>query len=117
MLLRDGDACSVVLSVGCENASNEKGERLIWSELLLARQLTKSTVLSAQRSILDKSADLPSAYFPRRSTRQFVPCGTLAHVHWPAFSEPSTRPPSLSRDFPIRNARARAWAREPCNPS
>src|SRR5580704_10036334 len=55
-----------------------------------ARQLTKSTVLSAQVSILDISADLPSAYFPRRSTRQFLPCGTLAHVHWPAFSAPST---------------------------
>jgi hypothetical protein len=36
--------------------------------LLLARQLTRSTVLSAQISILGKSADLPSAYFPRRST-------------------------------------------------
>jgi hypothetical protein len=35
---------------------------------LLARQLTKSTVLSAQISTLDTSADLPSAYFPRRST-------------------------------------------------
>jgi hypothetical protein len=32
------------------------------------RQLTKSTVLSAQISTLDTSADLPSAYFPRRST-------------------------------------------------
>jgi hypothetical protein len=35
---------------------------------LLARQLTKSIVLSAQISKLDRSADLPSAYFPRRST-------------------------------------------------
>jgi hypothetical protein len=52
-------------SVGYEN---EKGERQIWLELLLARQLTRSTVLSAQISILDTSADLPSAYFPRRST-------------------------------------------------
>jgi hypothetical protein len=55
-------------SVGYENKVNEKGERLIWLELLLARQLTKSTVLSAQISTLDTSADLPSAYFPRRST-------------------------------------------------
>src|ERR1700678_3491256 len=38
----------------------------------------------------EESADLPSAYFPRRSTRQFLPCGSLAHVHWPAFSAPST---------------------------
>jgi hypothetical protein len=55
-------------SVGYENKTNEKGERLFWLELLLARQLTRSTVLSAQISILDTSADLPSAYFPRRST-------------------------------------------------
>jgi hypothetical protein len=55
-------------SVGYESATNEKGERLIWLELLLARQLTRSTVLSAQTSKLDTSADLPSAYFPRRST-------------------------------------------------
>jgi hypothetical protein len=34
----------------------------------LALQLTKSTVLSAQISTLDRSADLPSAYFPSRST-------------------------------------------------
>jgi hypothetical protein len=54
--------------VGYENKRNEKGERLIWLELLLARQLTRSTVLSTQISILVKSADLPSAYFPRRST-------------------------------------------------
>jgi hypothetical protein len=54
-------------SVGYENEANEKGERLIWLELLLARQLTRSTVLSAQISIWDTSADLPSAYFPRRS--------------------------------------------------
>ena len=54
-------------SVGYENKSNERGERLIWLELLLARQLTRSTVLSAQISIWDTSADLPSAYFPRRS--------------------------------------------------
>ena len=33
----------------------------------LARQLTRSTVLSAQISMWDTSADLPSAYFPRRS--------------------------------------------------
>jgi hypothetical protein len=55
-------------SVGYENATNEKGEPLIWLELLVAVQLTRSTVLSAQISILDTSADLPSAYFPRRST-------------------------------------------------
>jgi hypothetical protein len=55
-------------SVGYENKVNEKGERLIWLELLLARQLTRSTVFSAQISKLDTSADLPSAYFPRRST-------------------------------------------------
>ena len=54
--------------VGCDNATNAKGERLIWLDLLLARQLTRSTVLSAQISILDISADLPSAYFPRRFT-------------------------------------------------
>ena len=54
-------------SVGFENATNERGERLIWLELLLARQLTRSTVWSAQISIWDTSADLPSAYFPRRS--------------------------------------------------
>ena len=54
--------------VGCDNATNAKGERLIWLDLLLARQLTRSTVLSEQISKLDKSADLPSAYFPRRST-------------------------------------------------
>jgi hypothetical protein len=55
-------------SVGYENKVNEKGERLTWLDLLLARQLTRSTVLSAQISTLDTSADLPSAYFPRRST-------------------------------------------------
>jgi hypothetical protein len=55
-------------SVGYENEDNENGERLIWLELLLAGQLTKSTVLSAQISTLDTSADLPSAYFPRRFT-------------------------------------------------
>ena len=37
-------------SVGYENEANEKGEHLIWLELLLARQLTRSTVLSAQIS-------------------------------------------------------------------
>src|SRR6202041_3322382 len=67
-----------------------EGRALIWLELLVAVQLTRSTVLSAQISILDTSADLPSAYFPRRSTWQFLPCGSLAHVHWPAFSAPST---------------------------
>ena len=36
--------------------------------LAIASQLTRSTVLSAQISILDISADLPSEYFPRRST-------------------------------------------------
>ena len=55
-------------SVDYEDKVNEKGERLIWLELLLARQLTRSTVFSAQISMLDTSADLPSAYFPRRST-------------------------------------------------
>jgi hypothetical protein len=55
-------------SISYENATTEKGERLTWFELFLARQLTRSTVLSAQMSILDISADLPSAYFPRRST-------------------------------------------------
>ena len=55
-------------SVSFENKTNERGERLIWLELLLARQLTRSTVLSAQISIWDTSADLPSAYFPRKST-------------------------------------------------
>jgi hypothetical protein len=40
-----------------ENATDERGERLIWFELLLARQLTKSTVLSAQTSTLDASAN------------------------------------------------------------
>lgn len=39
-----------------ENKTNERGEKLIWLELLLARQLTKSTVLSAQISTLDTSA-------------------------------------------------------------
>jgi hypothetical protein len=28
-------------SIGYENATNEKGERLIWLELLVARQLTQ----------------------------------------------------------------------------
>ena len=55
-------------SVSFEPEPDAKGERQIWLELLLARQLTRSTVLSAQISILDTSADLPSAYFPRRST-------------------------------------------------
>ena len=45
-------------SVGYENATNEKGERLIWLELFLARQLTRSTVFSAQISILDTSANI-----------------------------------------------------------
>ena len=39
-----------------------------WLDLLLARQLTRSTDLSAQILRLDTSADLPSAYFPRRSS-------------------------------------------------
>src|ERR1700722_19857196 len=55
-----------------------------------ALQLVRSTDLSAQTSTLDASADCPSAYFPRKSTRQSLPCGTLAHVRWPAFSAPST---------------------------
>ena len=55
-------------SVSFEPEPDAKGERQIWLELLLARQLTRSTVLSAQTSKLDTSADLPSAYFPRRST-------------------------------------------------
>jgi hypothetical protein len=65
------DAIAKTLPLGYveyENKVNEKGERLIWLELLLARQLTRSTAFSAQISILDTSADLPSAYFPRRST-------------------------------------------------
>ena len=49
--------------MGYQNKVNEKGEQLIWLDLLLARQLTRSTVLSAQISTLDTSADLPSAYF------------------------------------------------------
>jgi hypothetical protein len=43
-------------SVGFENEVNERGEKLIWLGLLLARQLTKSTVLSAQISTVDTSA-------------------------------------------------------------
>ena len=43
-------------SVEFENEVNERGEKLIWLKLLLARQLTKSTVLSAQISTLDTSA-------------------------------------------------------------
>lgn len=43
-------------SMSFENKTNERGEKLIWLELLLARQLTKSTVLSAQISTLDTSA-------------------------------------------------------------
>src|ERR1700722_8639025 len=35
-----------------------------------ALQLVRSTDLSAQTSTLDASADCPSAYFPRKSTRQ-----------------------------------------------
>ena len=38
-------------SVSFEPEPDAKGERQIWLELLLARQLTRSTVLSAQRSI------------------------------------------------------------------
>jgi hypothetical protein len=34
-----------------------KGERQIWLELLLARQLVRLTVLSAQTSTLDASAN------------------------------------------------------------
>ena len=44
-------------SVGYENKADEQSQRLIWLELLLARQLTRSTVLSAQISTLDTSAD------------------------------------------------------------
>ena len=43
-------------SMSFENKTNERREKLIWLELLLARQLTKSTVLSAQISTLDTSA-------------------------------------------------------------
>ena len=43
-------------SMSFENKTNERGEKLIWIELLLARQLTRSTVLSAQISTLDTSA-------------------------------------------------------------
>jgi hypothetical protein len=54
-------------TVNYEGRVDAKDQRQIWLELLLARQLTRSTVLSAQISIWDASADLPSAYFPRRS--------------------------------------------------
>ena len=63
---RDVTVGSIPAPLG--SCPNERGERQIWLELLLARQLTRSTVLSAQISTLDTSADLPSAYFPRRST-------------------------------------------------
>jgi hypothetical protein len=44
-------------SVGYEAEANERGERLIWLEPLLARQLVRLTVLSAQTSTLDASVD------------------------------------------------------------
>ena len=44
-------------SVGYEAEAIERGERLIWLELLLARQLVRLTVLSAQTSTLDASDD------------------------------------------------------------
>jgi hypothetical protein len=44
-------------SVGHEAEANERGERLIWLEPLLARQLVRLTVLSAQTSTLDASVD------------------------------------------------------------
>jgi hypothetical protein len=44
-------------SVGYESEPNERGERLIWLEPLLARQLVRLTVLSAQTSTLDASVD------------------------------------------------------------
>jgi hypothetical protein len=44
-------------SVGYEADANERGERLIWLEPLLARQLVRLTVLSAQTSTLDASAN------------------------------------------------------------
>jgi hypothetical protein len=44
-------------SVGYEAEANERGERLIWLEPLLARQLVRLTVLSAQTSTLDASDD------------------------------------------------------------
>jgi hypothetical protein len=43
-------------SVGYEAEANG-GERLIWLEPLLARQLVRLTVLSAQTSTLDASDD------------------------------------------------------------
>jgi hypothetical protein len=65
------DAIARTLALGSVSFEPEpdakKASRQIWLELLLARQLTRSTVLSAQISIWDTSADLPSAYFPRRS--------------------------------------------------
>jgi hypothetical protein len=42
---------------GYEAEANERGERLIWIEPLLARQLVRLTVLSAQTSTLDASVD------------------------------------------------------------
>jgi hypothetical protein len=50
----------------------EKGSRDFLRRTLLARQFTKSTVLSAQISTMDTSADLPSAYFPRRGQGQAI---------------------------------------------
>ena len=44
-------------SVSFENKADEQGQRLIWLELLLARQLVRLTVLSAQTSTLDASAN------------------------------------------------------------
>jgi hypothetical protein len=44
-------------SVAVEAEANERGERLIWLEPLLAGQLVRLTVLSAQTSTLDASVD------------------------------------------------------------
>jgi hypothetical protein len=44
-------------SVSFENKADEQSQRLIWLELLLARQLVRLTVLSAQTSTLDASVD------------------------------------------------------------
>jgi hypothetical protein len=43
-------------SVGYENATNERGEKLIWLELLLARQLVRLTVLSAPAQTFQRLA-------------------------------------------------------------
>ena len=76
--------------MGYENKVNEKGERLIWLDLLLARQLTRSTVLSAQISTLDTSAELTVGVFPAQIHATILALRYFGLVHWPAFSVPST---------------------------